>query len=140
MTRIGNLDELGARISACAGAMERKFSGEDGKRHILVCSGTGCLSSSSQEIFETFVRLVEEAGMTERVTVNQVGCFGLCSQGPFVKIYPEDTLYRLVKLEDVEEIVTSDIEGGVVVEQGLPEDVFDHPKNERTAQFLGSIG
>ena len=31
------------------------------------------------------------------------------------------------------------MEGGVVVEQGLPEDVFDHPKNERTAQFLGSI-
>ena len=28
----------------------------------------------------------------------------------------------------------------VVVEQGKPEDVFDHPKNERTAQFLGSIG
>jgi polar amino acid transport system ATP-binding protein len=27
-----------------------------------------------------------------------------------------------------------------VVEQGKPEDVFDHPKNERTAQFLGSIG
>ncbi len=31
------------------------------------------------------------------------------------------------------------MEGGVVVEQGLPEDVFDHPQNERTAQFLGSI-
>ncbi|MDO4536527.1 MAG: amino acid ABC transporter ATP-binding protein [Coriobacteriales bacterium] len=31
------------------------------------------------------------------------------------------------------------MEGGVVVEQGKPEDVFDHPKNERTAQFLGSI-
>ena len=32
------------------------------------------------------------------------------------------------------------MEGGVVVEQGKPEQVFDHPKNERTAQFLGSIG
>ena len=31
------------------------------------------------------------------------------------------------------------MEGGVVVEQGLPENVFDHPQNERTAQFLGSI-
>ena len=31
------------------------------------------------------------------------------------------------------------MEGGVVVEQGLPEDVFDNPQNERTAQFLGSI-
>ena len=32
------------------------------------------------------------------------------------------------------------MEGGVVVEQGKPEQVFDHPKNERTAEFLGSIG
>ncbi len=31
------------------------------------------------------------------------------------------------------------MEGGVVVEQGLPEEVFDRPQNERTAQFLGSI-
>ena len=31
------------------------------------------------------------------------------------------------------------MEGGVVVEQGLPENVFDHPQTERTAQFLGAI-
>lgn len=31
------------------------------------------------------------------------------------------------------------MEGGVVVEQGLPEEVFDHPKSERTASFLGNI-
>ena len=31
------------------------------------------------------------------------------------------------------------MEGGVVVEQGLPEDVFDHPKNQRTKEFIGNI-
>ena len=31
------------------------------------------------------------------------------------------------------------MEGGVVVEQGKPDDVFDHPQNERTAAFLGNI-
>lgn len=31
------------------------------------------------------------------------------------------------------------MEGGVVVEQGLPEQVFDHPQHQRTAEFLGSI-
>ncbi|MBQ1840538.1 MAG: amino acid ABC transporter ATP-binding protein [Atopobiaceae bacterium] len=31
------------------------------------------------------------------------------------------------------------MEGGVVVEQGLPEQVFDHPQHDRTKQFLGSI-
>ena len=31
------------------------------------------------------------------------------------------------------------MEGGVVVEQGLPDEVFDHPQQERTKEFLGSI-
>ena len=29
--------------------------------------------------------------------------------------------------------------GGVVVEEGTPEDMFDHPKHERTREFLGNI-
>ena len=31
------------------------------------------------------------------------------------------------------------MEGGVVVEQGLPEEVSDHPKTQRTKEFLGNI-
>ncbi len=31
------------------------------------------------------------------------------------------------------------MDGGVVVEEGTPEEVFDHPQNERTKDFLGHI-
>ena len=31
------------------------------------------------------------------------------------------------------------MEGGVVVEEGTPEEVFDHPQHERTKDFLGHI-
>ncbi len=31
------------------------------------------------------------------------------------------------------------MEGGVIVEEGTPEEVFDHPKSERTKDFLGHI-
>lgn len=31
------------------------------------------------------------------------------------------------------------MDGGVIVEQGTPEEVFDHPQNERTKAFLGDI-
>ncbi|HAQ51877.1 MAG TPA: NADH-quinone oxidoreductase subunit NuoF [Lachnospiraceae bacterium] len=88
-------------------------------RAIVLCGGTGCLSSNSAEIREKFEKLVEEKGLSDKVTVNQVGCFGFCSQGPFVKIYPEDTLYRLVKLDDVEEIIETDIIGGQIVDRLL---------------------
>ncbi|MBR5755026.1 MAG: NAD(P)H-dependent oxidoreductase subunit E, partial [Erysipelotrichaceae bacterium] len=99
--------------------MDEKFSGKDGKRHVVLCGGTGCLSSHSDKIREKFSEVVKEKGLEDKVTVNQVGCFGFCSQGPFVKIYPEDTLYRMVKIEDVEEIVESDLINGTVVERLL---------------------
>ncbi|MBR7095396.1 MAG: 4Fe-4S binding protein [Clostridia bacterium] len=99
--------------------MKDKFNGKDGKRAVVLCGGTGCLSSNSAEIQKKIADLIAERGLADRVSVNQVGCFGYCSQGPFVKIYPEDTLYRLVKLEDVEEIVEKDLIGGEVVERLL---------------------
>ena len=128
---IRTVAELNGRVLSCTEALEAKYHGEDGKRHVLLCGGTGCLSSNSQEIFHKFQRLVEENGLSDRVTVNQVGCFGLCSQGPFVKIYPEDTLYRMVKDTDVEEIVESDLKNGVIVERLLYIDPKTHKRVAR---------
>ncbi|MBR5766218.1 MAG: NADH-quinone oxidoreductase subunit NuoF [Lachnospiraceae bacterium] len=88
-------------------------------RHIVMCGGTGCLSSNSKEIAEKFEKVLAKKGLNQKATINLAGCFGFCSQGPFVKIYPEDTLYRLVSLDDVEEIVESDIGRGEVVERLL---------------------
>ena len=31
------------------------------------------------------------------------------------------------------------MDGGVIAEEGTPEEVFDHPKNERTKQFLNCV-
>ena len=116
---IRNYDELNTKVCSCTDALKSKLDGSNGKRAIVLCGGTGCLSSNSAEIMDEFKRLVEERGLSDKVTVNQVGCFGFCSQGPFVKIYPQDTLYRLVKMEDVEEIVERDIVYGEVVDRLL---------------------
>ncbi len=116
---IKTFEELERTCNDCSKCMDAKFTGHDGKRHVVLCGGTGCLSSHSDEIREEFVKLVNERGLQDKVTVNQVGCFGFCSQGPFVKIYPEDTLYRMVKIDDVREIVEKDLENGEVVERLL---------------------
>ena len=116
---IKNFDELNEKISSCSVCLANKFAGKDNKRAVVLCGGTGCLSSNSQAIKEKFEQLIQQRGIDDKVSVNQVGCFGFCSQGPFVKIFPEDTLYRLVKLEDVEEIVEKDLIGNEVVERLL---------------------
>ena len=111
--------ELRDRIESCSARLAAKFEGKSGKRAIVLCGGTGCLSSSSKEIREKFEKIIAERGLGDKVTVNQVGCFGFCSQGPFVKIFPEDTLYRMVSLDDVDEIIETDIIGGGIVERLL---------------------
>ena len=111
--------ELRDRIESCSARLADKFEGKSGKRAIVLCGGTGCLSSNSKEIREKFENTIAERGLGDKVTVNQVGCFGFCSQGPFVKIFPEDTLYRMVSLDDVDEIIETDIIGGGIVERLL---------------------
>lgn len=112
-------NELREKISSCTACLKNKFEGKDGKRAIIVCGGTGCLSSDSAAIIEEFEKEIKERGLEDRVTVNKVGCFGFCSQGPFVKIFPEDTLYRAVKVADVKDIVEQDIISGNIVERLL---------------------
>ncbi len=117
--KITSKEQLQKKLCSCTDSLKDKFSGANGTRAIVLCGGTGCLSSNSAAILEKIKALIAEKGLSDKVSVNQVGCFGFCSQGPFVKIFPEDTLYRLVKIEDVEEIIETDIIGGKVVERLL---------------------
>ena len=80
------------------------------EKHILVCNGTGCTSSKSPKIMETFQKLIEEKNI-QNVRVIKTGCFGLCAKGPIVIIRPEDTFYAQVKPEDCEEIINTHILG-----------------------------
>ena len=114
-----NFDELRADIAKYTEQLQEKFNGADGKRYVMLCGGTGCVAADSLGIRDRFEQLIKEKGLEDKVGVRVVGCFGLCSQGPFVRIFPEDVLYRLVKIEDVEEIVEKDLIGGETVERLL---------------------
>ena len=92
------------------------------EKHILVCHGTGCTSSKSQEILENFRKIIQEKNLNN-VRVIKTGCFGLCSKGPIVIIRPEDTFYSMVKPEDCEEIINTHIIGGKTVERLLCKDI-----------------
>ena len=129
--KIKNLAELTKKISNCEDCLKNKFSGKDNKRHIVVCGGTGCLSSDSQLIIDRFNKIIKEKHLEDKVSVNVVGCFGFCSQGPFVKIYPEDTLYHAVKPKDCERIIEEDILNNRIVEDLLYEDPNTHKKVQK---------
>ena len=135
MAKITSEKELQERIEHCGACLQKKFHCEPGHRAIVVCGGTGCLSSDSQAIIDRFNELIKEKGLEEKVTCNIVGCFGFCSQGPFVKIFPEETLYTKVKVKDVDEIVEKDILGNEIVERLL----FVDPQTKEKVQKQNDI-
>ncbi len=115
MAKITNEKELAERFEHCGKCLDKKFHCEPGHRAIVICGGTGCLSADSKEILDRLLALIKEHGLEDKVTANIVGCFGFCSQGPFVKIFPEETLYTKVKVADADEIFEKDILNGEIV-------------------------
>jgi NADH:ubiquinone oxidoreductase subunit F (NADH-binding)/(2Fe-2S) ferredoxin len=85
----------------------------------MICRGTGCTSSNSEQIVKNFEDLIKKHGLENEVVVERTGCFGLCALGPIVIIYPEASFYSLVKPEDVEEIVNEHLIKGRVVKRLL---------------------
>ena len=83
--------------------------------HVLICGGSACSSSGSNNITAEFKKELEAAGLAGKVEVLQTGCLGFCEQGPIVKIMPQGTFYVHVKIEDVKEIVSEHLVKGRVV-------------------------
>ena len=85
------------------------------RSHVLVCGGTGCTSSGSQQIMETLKEEIKKAGLEKEVSVVQTGCHGLCALGPIMIVYPDASFYSMVKIEDIPEIVQEHLLKGRVV-------------------------
>jgi NADH-quinone oxidoreductase subunit F len=84
---------------------------------ILVCQGTGCVSSNSPEIKDSLVETINAKGLSDKVDVKLTGCHGFCQQGPIVIIEPEGIFYTHIKVKNVEDIITSHIIDGKPVEE-----------------------
>ena len=100
------------------------------QKKILVCAGTGCISSGSLEIFDRLKTLIEQSGIRceielqeepheHSIGLKKSGCHGFCEMGPLLRIEPEGYLYTKVKLEDCEEIVSRTILGGEIIDRLL---------------------
>lgn len=84
---------------------------------IVICGGTGCMSSKSKLIKDKFDELLAVNHLTEQVHVYMSGCFGLCEKGPVVIVYPDQTFYVHINASHVEEIIQSHLIMGKVVEK-----------------------
>ena len=101
---------------------------------ILVCSGTGCIATGSNKIYEIFAELVKETpGVTlefaphdakeheELVGVKKTGCQGCCELGPLVRIQKGERVIQYVKVQqsDCKAIFERSVLGDEVIEELL---------------------
>ena len=87
------------------------------RSHVLVCGGTGCTSSGSDQIIQTLKDELKKNRLQNEVAVVKTGCHGLCAEGPVMIVYPEAVFYSRVRPEDVAEIVSEHLLKGRIVER-----------------------
>ena len=103
--------------------------------YILVCGGTGCRASQSEQIIENLRAAVEQYGL-EDTQVIRTGCFGFCEKGPVVKMIPDNTFYVQVQPSDTDEIVREHLVKGRKVERLL----YMNPENRELVPDSKHIG
>ncbi len=98
---------------------------------ILVCSGTGCIATGSDKIYEKFVEICkDQPGIAlefaphdgeKKTGVKKTGCQGVCELGPLVRIQKGDKTvqYTKVQLDDCDEIFNETVLGDGIVERLL---------------------
>lgn len=104
--RIANRTDL----ITCAEKAKQQIAASDCR--IMVCSGTGCIASGSEKVYQKMLELaqhtpgvsVEFDSEAVHVGVKHSGCQGFCELGPLVRIEPQGYQYMKVSVDDCEEI------------------------------------
>lgn len=92
------------------------------RKEVIVCGGTGCMSSGNDKILENLQNKVKELGLENEIRIVKTGCVGFCEKGPIVKIMPDNTFYAEVTPDDVDEIVAKDLIANETVKKLLYKD------------------
>ncbi len=87
------------------------------EKHIFVCENERpadhprgcCAGKGGHEIRNKFKKKLKELGLSAQVRANSAGCLDACEFGVTVVIYPDQTWYGGVTIEDVDEIIQSHV-------------------------------
>lgn len=99
MDRIENLDCLLSKQKELEHTMDIRKANHDNTEYLelLICGGTGCVSSQSLKLLENLNQEIRNHGLENSARASITGCFGFCEKGPIVKVFPEDVFYVGVK-------------------------------------------
>ena len=120
LARVGLADKANVYPKSLSGGQQQRIAIARAlcaqTKIILFDEPTSALDPETiQEVLDVMVKLAHEKNITMVVVTHEMG-------------FARDVADRVVFMD-----------GGVIVEQGTPDEVFDHPKSDRTKDFLGHI-
>ena len=111
-----------AELAAIREKMKDKVVLREGSGEIRVVVGmaTCGIAAGARPVLSAFVEEVGKAGLTEKVTVSQTGCIGVCQYEPVVEIFEADkekVTYIKMTPEKAAEVVEKHLKGGKVIQE-----------------------
>ena len=95
------------------------------KHHVFFCLNqreapeSCCANHQAQDAWKHCKTQVKALGLNGAggVRINQAGCLDRCAGGPVLVVYPEAVWYTYVDKQDIDEIISSHLQQGKVVER-----------------------
>ena len=111
-----------AELQKIKAKMQSKVVLREGSGDIRVVVGraTCGIAAGARPVLNEFVKDVSEEGLSDKVTVSQTGCIGICQYEPVVEVFEADkekVTYVKMTAEKAKEVVEKHLKGGSVVEQ-----------------------
>lgn len=92
----------------------------NGDIRVVVGMATCGIAAGARPVLNAFVDGVAEAGLTDKVTVTQTGCIGICQYEPVVEIYEKDkekVTYVKMTADKAKDVIEKHIKGGKIVSE-----------------------
>ena len=109
-----------AELQAIKDKMKNKIVLREGSGDVRVVVGmaTCGIAAGARPVLKAFTDGVSENALTDKVTVTQTGCIGICQYEPVVEIFEdgkEKVTYVKLDAAKAKEIVEKHLKGGEVV-------------------------
>lgn len=86
-----------------------------GATRVVVGMATCGISAGARPVLNAFVEEVANAGLTDKVTVTQTGCIGICQFEPVVEVFADGqdkVTYVKMDADKVKRVIEEHIKGG----------------------------
>ena len=109
-----------AELQAIKDKMKNKIVLREGTGDVRVVVGmaTCGIAAGARPVLNAFVAEVNNAGLSNKVTVSQTGCVGYCQLEPIVEVYEagkDKVTYIHMTAEKVKDVVEKHLKDGKVV-------------------------